>query len=166
MLNSRRSANNRILKVLITLILVFMGHACTTEKNRECERYADFFRLSLSERENELPRLPVEQQVDACICGMDREPPAINLCYTLAESAQSAVPILVERLKTSNDERRQRDIVRILSVLSREGKLREREDIISEIERVVDKMKHQALRDTSQTALAEIKTNVRRLSEH
>ena len=93
------------------------------------------------------------------LCAMKQEPPDLELAYEIADRGEVAIPLLIERLKTTKDEMDQEDLIRVFEVMSGKGYLRGRTDVVSAISDVVDDMKLAPIKEDSQESLKKIRIN-------
>ncbi len=122
----------------------------------ECEA---FLALSPTDRQIESRKHPTEKQIDMYLCAMKQEPPDLQLAYEIADRGETAIPVLIGRLKTTKNEMDQEDLIRIFEVMSGMGHLRGRVDVVSAISDVVDDMKQGPIREDSEESLTKIRIN-------
>ena len=119
------------------LVNSWLLHSCD-RRSPECDA---FLALSLSERKVESRKQPTEKQIEMYLCAMRGKPPDLDLADVIADRGEAAIPLLMNRLKTSKDEMDQEDLIRVFEVMSDKGYLRGRTNVVSAISDVVDQMK-------------------------
>jgi hypothetical protein len=90
---------------------------------------------------------------------MRSEPPDLDLADVIADRGEEAIPLLMNRLKTSKDEMDQENLIRVFEVMSEKGYLRGRTDVVSAINDAVDQMKFAPIKEDSQELLKKIRIN-------
>ena len=83
----------------------------------------------------------LEKQLDVYLCAMRVEPPDVGLASEIAKNGESALPTVLQRLRTTEREIDQQELIYLLEVMSDQGLLRGRKDVIADINNVVDNMK-------------------------
>lgn len=102
---------------------------------------------------------PIEKQLDVYLCAMHVEPPDLGLADEIAKQGQPVIPALIERLKSSEREIDQEDIIYVFEVMSGSGMLRGRKDVIADISQVIDNMKISQVKQASEERLKKIQIN-------
>lgn len=142
-------------------ILVMLLNSCygcpPSLPNKECR---DFFGLSLSEQETKFKSYEVSKQVDLYLCGMSLEPPHIGLASYIAEGGEKNVPYLLERLSNEESEINQAYIIGIFRSLSNRGHLKDKQDVIYQLERIASAMQYQPAQEESKRDLKVIRSNI------
>ena len=82
--------------------------------------------------------------------------------HIIAEGGESVIPYLLARLKREPMEITKANIIDIFAVLAAKGSLRNRQDVVIEIEEVVSKMTYEPMKLRAQGYLDYIKTENRR----
>ena len=151
------SCEMRFRVAFIVGMLVICGYCgCITGvMPRECR---EFFALSSRDREIKFRQYPLDKQVDLYLCGMNREPPESGYAAYIAEGGESVIPYLLTRLKREPLEISQARIIDIFTVLAAKGSLRNRQDMVVELEEVISKMTYEPVKSTAQGYLGYIKT--------
>ena len=90
--------------------IVWLLSSCANRRSPECET---FLALSPRERQIESRKHPTEKQIDMYLCAMKQEPPDLELAYEIADRGEVAIPLLIERLKTTKDEMDQENLIQI-----------------------------------------------------
>jgi hypothetical protein len=93
------------------------------------------------------------------LCAMRGEPPDLDLADVIADRGEAAIPLLMQRLKTAKSEGEQEDLIYVFEVMSRNGYLRGRTDVVATISDVVDDMKLARIKENSQELLKKIRIN-------
>jgi hypothetical protein len=88
---------------------------------------------------------------------MRQEPPAIELADDVADHRETVIPLLLQRLRIAKNEAEQKDLIYVFEVMSRNGYLRGRTDVVAIIGDVVDDMKITPIREDSQDLLKKIR---------
>lgn len=141
---------------LITICLSFLMLRGCGERPEECKQFLD---LPRQQREEQFKSYPIEKQLDLYLCGMRVEPPQAGLAYDIADKGEPAIAVVVQRLRTSNDELDQEHLIYVLEVMSDRGLLRGRKDVIADISQVIDNMKISQMKQTSEERLKKIQIN-------
>lgn len=102
---------------------------------------------------------PIEKQLDVYLCAMHVEPPDLGLADEIAKQGEPVIPALIERLKSSEREIDQEDIIYVFEVMSDSGTLRGRKDVIADISQVIDNMKISQVKQASEERLKKIQIN-------
>jgi hypothetical protein len=142
-----------IVMVVCLSCLLFRGCA---ERSEGCRQFLD---LPRQQRQEQFKTYSVEKQLDVYLCAMNVEPPDLSLADKIADRGETAIPSLIEKLKTSQREIDQEDIIYVFEVMSDRGLLRGRKDVIAEISQVIDNMKISQEKQTSEERLKKIEIN-------
>lgn len=122
------------LKLVVLLAAAMCGAGCGGGLTAECGRYCS---LSLERRHAEFRAQPLEKQLDIIhVCrhesacrGGDSDPADKEIIDLVAERGESAVPLLVERLREETDEERQSELIAIFRSMGLKGYLKGRRDV-------------------------------------
>lgn len=144
-----------VLGFLVVISWLFQ-QSCSDRRSPECEA---FLALSLTERQVEFRKQPADKQIDLYLCGMRGEPPDLDLADKITDRGEAVIPLLTQRLKTSQNEGEQEDLIYLFEVMSRNGHLRGRTDVVSAISDAVDNMKLARIKEHSQELLKKIRIN-------
>jgi|SRR6267142_116746 len=148
-------------KVIITALfqIILMSclffHGCE-KRSQDCKDVID---LPREQGYATFETYTIEKQLDVYLCAMNIEPPDLGLADLIAKRGESAIPSVLERLRTTRREIDQEDIIYLFEVMSSRGLLRGRKDVIGEISDVVDGMKIVQLRQSSRERLKKIQIN-------
>jgi hypothetical protein len=126
------------------------------ERPQECTEFLD---LPRQQRESQFKSYSVEKQIDMYLCARKVEPPQLGFAYDIADGGENAVPIVVQKLKATDKEIDQQDLIYVLEVMSDRGLLRGRKDVIADISDVIDKMKISQAKQSSLESLKKIEAN-------
>jgi hypothetical protein len=130
--------------------------SCSSGLAPDCEA---FLALSSSERQSALEKSALDKQIDLCLCAMKQEPPDLGLARQISARGAEAIPLLLEKLKSAKSEVDQHDLIYIFELMSREGLLRGKPDVVSAIADVVDVMKVEPVRKDTADRLKKIQIN-------
>lgn len=139
--------------VMCVLLSVFLSGGCIM--TRDCR---EFFALPRVDQKAKFKSYSIQEQVDLYICGQYMEPPQVGLAYDIAEGGEAVIPYLVQRLQSEKDESRQEKIIYIFRALSLNGHLKNRPNVIDQIEQLVSAMKDDFYKTRSRQMLDDIKT--------
>jgi hypothetical protein len=126
------------------------------ERPQACKEFLDMPRPQLRAQ---FETFPLEKQIDVYLCAMKVEPPDVGLANKIADRGEGALPVLMQRLKSSGQESKQEDIIYVLEVMSDHGSLRGRKDLVADIGRVIDEMKSGPVRERCAERLRKIEVN-------
>ena len=126
---------------------------------RERSEYAEFFDLPRSEQPLALLSYPLEDQVAIYIEGVTRwHPPKLGLADPLASNGEPVIPLLLERLKRTNEEYLQAWLLYVLGKMScKYNDLSGKEDVLETASSVVAKMGQSHWRRSAEISVAEIR---------
>lgn len=145
--------------LLVAFILV--SFSCNpffrSQASKECKEYLN---LHPDQRLSQFQSYPIEKQVSVYLCMARREAPDLGLAESIAKQGESVIPYLVERLKSEPDEYDQRKIILIFEVLSENGHLRAKQDVLTCIREVVSSMKDAGHKEIAVERLQAIEQNV------
>jgi hypothetical protein len=116
----------------------------------------DFYALTPEQRVAAFRTYPVEKQFELYRCGMRREPPDMGLALYIADGGEKAIPFLLDKLRTSDDEPTQSQIIDIFEAMSRRGYLQNRRDVVDQIRENVTRMKRPFFKKMGETSLKNI----------
>lgn len=139
----------------ITLLL-FCSFDSGCRPPAECREFLD---LPLNRRHVEFRNYSIERQLDIYPCGRSERPPDRSLAYIIAERGDEAIPFIVARLKSEQDEGNQDNLISILEVMSYDGHLRGKQDVIEQIRQIISAMRFDAVRERSLERLRRIEIN-------
>jgi hypothetical protein len=139
--------------VILLSCLVFRGCG---ERSQEC---MDVIDVPREQGYAKFETYPIEKQLDVYLCAMNVEPPDLGLADLIAKRGESAIPIVLQKLKTAKREIDQEDIIYLLEVMSDRGLLRDRKDVIADISDVIESMKISQSRQSSLERLKKIQIN-------
>ena len=141
---------SNIMLVLLLMLLVLRGCA---QRPQECRDVIDVPR---EQGYAKFRSYPLEKQLDVYLCAMHVEPPDMGLADEIAERGDSAIPTVIQKLKTAEREIDQEDLIYLFEVMSDHGLLRGRTDVIAEITQVIDNMKISQVKQRSEERLTKI----------
>jgi hypothetical protein len=140
-------------KMMLVLLWMFlMLHGCG-QRPQECRDVVDVPR---EQGYAKFRSYPLEKQLDVYLCAMHLEPPDMGLADEIAERGDTAIPTVMQKLKTADREIDQEDLIYLFEVMSDRGLLRGRQDVIQDIARVIDNMKITQLKQRSKERLKKI----------
>lgn len=90
---------------------------------------------------------------------MKQEPPDLGLAREISERGEEAIPFLLEKLASAKSEGDQHDLIYIFELMSREGLLREKRDVVTAIADTVDGMKVEPVKKEAADRLKKIQIN-------
>lgn len=122
----------------------------------ECQEFLD---LSTQQQDSEFGKYSIEKQLDVYLCAMKVHPPYSSLARDIAQRGESAVPVIMKKMKTVRSEMEQYDLIYVLEVMSDSGSLRGRKDVVADISQVIDNMKFDVVRQRSLESLKKIEIN-------
>ena len=138
----------------LTLLLCIVNSGCNPPA--ECREFLD---LPLDRRRVEFRNYSIERQLNIYPCGRSERPPDRSLAYIIAERGDEAIPFIVDRLRSETDEGNQDNLIFILEIMSYDGHLRGKQDVIEQIRRVIFAMRFDAVRGRSLERLRRIEAN-------
>lgn len=146
----------RLCLIAVPLLFLLSGSGCVNMLP-VCEQY---YALPVQQQEAEFRTYDFEKQLAIYHCGMEQvHPPDITLARVIAGGGDRNIAALLERLKSEKSENRQEHIIYILQLMSREGHLSGRRDVIDEVRRVTSAMQNEVVRARNQEKLSEIERN-------
>lgn len=148
-------SNHKHIFILLLLCCIFLD-CIHPPMSSDCK---EFFSVPLDQQGKALSTYPLEKQLDLYRCGMNRRPPASYLAKYIADGGENAIPVLLEKLETENDELTQYGVIDIFEVMSIKGHLRNRPDVINRIRQVVIRMKISTFKQMAQESLEKIEKN-------
>lgn len=145
---------------IVAMLLFTLGlpSCCRHEMPPMCR---EFYDLPAPQQEKQFPTYPLEKQLDIYRCEMRRKPPVLGRAYDIASGGEKNIPVLLEQLRAEKDEIIQGDFIYIFQIMSREGYLRDKQEVVEQIKRVVSQMTYYRDKEQAQEALDEIEKNVR-----
>jgi len=138
--------------MLVFLLMCLTLRGCE-QRPQECRDVVDVPR---EQGYTKFRSYPLEKQLDVYLCAMHVEPPDLGLADLIAEQENSAIPTVVEKLKTAEREIDQDNLIYLLEVMSDRGLLRGRKDVIADISEVIDNMKIRQVKQRSEERLKKI----------
>lgn len=139
------------MKFVVFLMFIIL-HGCE-QRPQECRDVIDVPR---EQGYATFRSYPLEKQLDVYLCGMHVEPPQIGLADEIAKQGDSTIPVVLQKLKTSEREIDQEALIYLFQVMSDRGLLRGRKDVIMEIGQVIDNMKISQVKQRSEESLKKI----------
>lgn len=143
--------------ILLALLLQASEAGCRPEPPSQCK---EFFALPMDQRETKFRTLSLDEQLTVYRCGMKRRPPTISLGYQIADGGEKIIPHLMEELRNEKDEWLQAALIDIFRVMSSDGHLRGRTDVVKEIKDTVSRMKITGIRKEAEESLRTVEKNV------
>jgi len=140
-------------KMMLVLLLIFLIFRGCEQRPQECRDVIDVPREQGYAR---FRSYPLEKQLNVYLCAMHVEPPDTGLADEIAERGESAIPTVMQKLKTANREIDQEDLIYLFEVMSARGLLRGRKDVIADITLVIDNMKITQVKQRSKERLKKI----------
>lgn len=140
-------------KMMLMLLLMFLMVRGCEQRPQECRDVIDVPR---EQGYAKFRTYPLEKQLDVYLCAMHVEPPDMGLANEIAERGDSAIRAVMQKLKTSEREIDQEDLIYLLEVMSDRGLLRGRKDVIADITQVIDNMKISQVKQRSEERLKKI----------
>lgn len=137
------------------LALLAVSAACY----RPSAQCREFYALSPPDRTAKIRSSPVDEQLDLYHCGMMQEPPA-DFSEVVAERGEQVLPALLDKLASAEGESFKDDLIHVLEVMAKEGKLRQRRDVVERVREVVSKMKFEQFKASAEKRLANIEAGV------
>jgi hypothetical protein len=125
-------------------------------QHSECQEFLD---MPTQQQQSEFATYSLEKQLDVYLCAMKVHPPYSSLANDIAERGDSAVPLIIEKMKTVKSDMDQFNLIYLLEVMSGRGTLRGRKDVVAEISQVIDGMKFDIVRERSLESLKKIEIN-------
>lgn len=127
--------------------------ACYNEQPAVCN---DFFSQSLEQQEGVFSTFPLDRQLEIYRCGMKKRPPTIGLAYFIAKAGAKIVPDLIGELKKEQDEWMQLALIDIFRILSQDGHLKGKTEVMKQLSETVSKMKVDRIKKEATASLDEI----------
>ena len=153
----------RITEMVWLLLLTFavqgLESGCNQKQPSECK---EFFAMSIEQQEAQFRTFNLERQLKTFRCGMERRPPEIGLAYDIAKGGEKIVPALTEALVNEKDEWMQNAIIDIFRVMSNDGYLRGKMEVVQQIRDTVSRMKISRIKKEAEESLNEIERNASR----
>ncbi len=143
--------------ILSAVMVVASGLPSCTRWSAECEDL--FLNTPHEQLATKFRAYPIERQLDLYLCGMTVHPPVIESAYIIAERGEEAIPFVLSKLKSVNNEQEQEDLIYILEVMSNRGHLRGKRDVVDEIRQVIMRMQIGIVRSESLQRLRRIEAN-------
>jgi hypothetical protein len=140
-------------KMILVFLLVFLILRACEQRPQECRDVIDVPR---EQGYAKFRSYPLEKQLDVYLCAMHVEPPDMGLADEIAERGDSAIPMVMQKLKTAEREIDQEDLIYLFEVMSDRGLLRGRKDVIADITQVIDSMKISQVKQRSEERLKKI----------
>jgi hypothetical protein len=140
-------------KMMLMLLLMFLMFRGCEQRPQECRDVIDVPR---EQGYAKFRTYPLEKQLDVYLCAMHVEPPDMGLANEIAERGDSTIPAVMQKLKTSETEIDQEDLIYLLEVMSERGLLRGRKDVIAAIAQAIDSMKISQVKQRSEERLKKI----------
>ncbi|HEX6184771.1 MAG TPA: hypothetical protein VFZ44_12880 [Pyrinomonadaceae bacterium] len=137
------------------LALLAVSAACY----RPSAKCREFYAMAPADRAAKVRSSPADEQLDLYHCGMMQEPPA-DFSGVIAERGEQVLPALLDRLESTEEESFQDDLIHVLEVMAKAGKLRQRRDVVERVRGVVSKMKFDQFKGSAQKRLATIEGSV------
>jgi len=138
--------------MLVLMLMCLILRGCE-QRPQECRDVIDVPR---EQGYTKFRGYPLDKQLDVYLCAMHVEPPDMGLADLIAERGDSAIPTVVEKLKTAEREIDQEDLIYLLEVMSDRGLLRGRKDVIADMSQVIDNMKITQVKQRSEERLKKI----------
>jgi len=123
--------------------------------------YAEFKRLSYSERRAQITKLPPDMQLQAYLDMLrETEPPDDDLAWLIAPGGRGLVEAVKKRLEIEKSDGRRADLIYLLWVIHYLGHmdLRQDQDLLGLLQRVVESMKDGTTKAVSAKAVAAIRS--------
>ena len=121
----------------------------------------DFYNLAPQEQATQFRTYPIEKQLEIYRCEMRRKPPNLGRAYDIASGGEKVIPVLVEQLRSEEDEHVDNDLIYIFRIMSRDGYLDHKQDVVEQIKEAVSRIKFYRTRQAAQESLDEIEKNVK-----
>lgn len=151
----------RFTKIACLIVMTFAVQGsevgCRQEQQPVCK---DFFAQSIEQQETLFRTFPLDRQLEIYRCGMYRRPPEIGLAYDIAKGGEKIIPALTKALREEKDEWMQNAIIDIFRVMSKDGHLRGKMEVVQQIRDTVSRMKASRIKEEAEESLKEIETNV------
>lgn len=148
--------NCRKLNFILLIVWCLHSGCIKPAMSEECR---EFFSLPLDQHGKLISSFPLDKQIRLYRCGLDRQHPETSLAIFIAEEGESAIPFLLERLQSENDELTQVGIIDIFRVMSLKGYLRNRPDIIRSIRKVQARRTMSTFKEIAKESLETIEKN-------
>src|ERR1700686_4190477 len=138
-LGAKMIPTEKLLCLAVMLLLgCFSTGGCGHQMPSLCK---EFYDLTPQDQEVEFRVFSVEKQLEVYRCEMRRKPPNLGRAYDIASRGVEVIPILLERLKAEEDEHFDNDLIYIFRIMSRDGYLEGRKDVVDEIKNVVSRIR-------------------------
>jgi hypothetical protein len=134
------------------MLMCLVLHGCG-DRPQECREVIDVPR---EQGYAKFRTYPLERQLEVFLCAMHVEPPDRGLANEIVERGDSAIPAVMQKLKTSEREIDQEQLIYLMEVMSEHGLLRGRKDVIADLAQVIDNMKISQVKQRSEESLKKI----------
>lgn len=141
---------SKMMLVFFLMLLILRG---CEQRPQECRDVIDVPR---EQGYAKFRSYPLEKQLEVYLCAMHVEPPDTGLADEIAERGDSAIPTVMQKLKTAEREIDQEDLIYLFEVMSDRGLLRGRKELIADITQVIDNMKISQVKQRSEERLKRI----------
>lgn len=152
------------MKTTVLLIIIMLLFAlpsalgCRSEMPSICN---DFYSLAPQEQATQFRTYPIEKQLEIYRCEMRRKPPNLGRAYDIASGGEKTIPILLEQLSSEKDEHIVSDLIYIFRIMSRDGYLDHKKEVVEQLRQAVSGIKFYRTRQAAQESLDEIETNAK-----
>lgn len=151
-----------VVKLMHTILLSLLLYStfnfgCGTPMPNDCQHY---YSMPMSRREEVLRSYSIDKQYQIFRCGMENiQPQDKGPAFIIAERGEQVIPFLLEKIETENGDA-VGEILLVFQVLSEEGYLQRKEDVMTRLEQRVASIENRYAREQAHKRLLEIQANI------